>query len=103
MKFLCICDGGNVRSYALAVVLKERYKHEAIAIGRLRASRETIDMLCEWADMVVIMQPHMEESIDPKFKPKLRCVDVGVDRFGIYVHPELLPLVQTGASWLLQE
>jgi hypothetical protein len=101
MKFLCVCDGGNVRSHALAFILKHEFRQEAIAVGRLYFSKESMVLLCEWADRIVVMQPHMEASIDPKFKDKLRCVDVGVDRYGIWVHPELLPQVKTGAEWLL--
>lgn len=101
MKFLCVCDGGNVRSQALAYILHDERGHEAIPVGRLRLSADTLRMLCVWADIIVIMQPHMEESIAPEFKPKLRCADVGVDRFGIWIHPELLPMVRTAADWLL--
>jgi hypothetical protein len=100
-KFLCVCDGGNVRSYALAWVLHDQLGQEAIPVGRLRVSPETMKMMCEWADLIVIMQPHMEESILPEFKPKLLCVDVGVDRYGMWIHPELLPQAQDGAKWLL--
>ena len=102
MKFLCICDGGNVRSYALAMMLKMEYGQEAIAVGRLYTSEETMAMLCDWADWVVIMQAHMEESIPVEFKPKLLCFDVGEDRYGFYVHPELLPQVRMGAKWLVE-
>lgn len=103
MKFLCICDGGNVRSHALAYVLHDRFGHEAIPVGRLRVSAETMEMMCEWADVIVVMQPYMEESV-PKLEErrhKLRCVDVGIDRFGIYIHPELLEMVERGAAWLI--
>ena len=101
VKFLCVCDGGNVRSVALAFVLHEQMNHEAIPVGRLRVSKDTMSMLCTWADVVVILQPHMDESIPKKFKNKLLCVDVGPDRYGIWIHPELLPQVQEGAKWLL--
>lgn len=103
MKFLCVCDGGNVRSYALAYVLHDLRGQEAIAVGRMRVTQETMDMMCEWADTVVVMQPHMQESIKPIFHHKLKCVDVGLDCFGIYIHPELLPMVHKGADWLLSD
>jgi predicted protein tyrosine phosphatase len=99
-RFLCVCDGGNVRSYALAYVLHDLLGHEAIAVGRIRVTTETLALLCEWADTIVLMQPHMEDSVDAKFKAKLRCVDVGPDRWGVYVNPELLEMVKTGACWL---
>ncbi len=102
MNFLCVCDGGNVRSYALAYVLHDLRGHEAIAVGRLRVSASTMQYLCNWADRIVIMQPHMEESIPIGCKDKLRCVDVGPDRFGMWVHPELLQAVNRGADFLEQ-
>jgi hypothetical protein len=57
-------------------------------------------MLCEWADRIVIMQAHMVESVPEDLRLKTLSVDVGVDRFGIYIHPELLQMVQRGAEWL---
>jgi hypothetical protein len=100
MKYLCVCDGGNVRSHALAYVLHDLKGHEAIAVGRIRVSAETMDMLCGWADRVVLMQPHMMESIPESHRRKVLVTDVGVDRFGIYIHPELLAMVNAGADWL---
>jgi predicted protein tyrosine phosphatase len=86
MKYLCVCAGGNVRSVALAYVLKHELKgHEAIAIGGLTASKETVEMLCEWADFIVLMESHMTHFIQPKYNAKIKCVDVGPDVWG--VHP----------------
>lgn len=103
MKYLCVCDGGNVRSAALAFVLHDELGQEAVAVGRLRVSLVTLATFCDWADTVVIMQPHMIESIPAKHRAKTRCVDVRVDRYGIYIHPELLPQVREGAKWLLSQ
>jgi len=101
--FLVICDGGNVRSHALAYVLHDLRGHEAIAVGRLRVTMQTMETLSDWADRIVLMQPHMIESIPSRYHYKVRCVDVGPDRWGIYVHPELLAMVQQGADWLIDE
>lgn len=101
VKFLCVCDGGNVRSHALAFVLHDFHGVEAIPIGRLRVSPHTMDTMCLWADTIVLMQPHMIESIPIDHHHKVTCVDVGIDRFGIYVHPELLDLVKAGAEQLV--
>lgn len=49
MKYLVICEGGNVRSVALAQLIKES-GHEAIAIGMKYVSLETLDLLRDWAD-----------------------------------------------------
>ena len=99
MKYLCVCDRGNVRSYALSLVLK-RMNHEAIAIGRFTMKPETIKMLCEWADAVVLMEPHMRESIPELYHPKTWVIDVGPDRWGAQIDPELKDLVEEGAAFL---
>ncbi len=54
MKVLCICEGGNVRSVAMAQYLKEN-GHEAIAIGEKYTTDETFDMLSNWADKIMFM------------------------------------------------
>jgi len=102
MKFLCVCDGGNVRSQALAYTLHELRGHEAVAVGRIRVSKETLHLFCTWADYIVVMQQHMTESIEEEFLHKTRCVDVGEDRFGVSINPELFQMVQKGADWLLE-
>lgn len=102
-KFLVVCDGGNVRSQALSYVLHDLKGHESIAIGRQRVSKETLNYFCEWADIVVVMQSHMQESIDPKYSFKLRVVDVGEDNFGVSIHPVLFEMVKQGAEWLLKQ
>jgi hypothetical protein len=100
VKYLCVCDGGNVRSHALAYVLHDLRGHEAIAVGRLRVSAETLLMLCRWADRIVLMQNCMMESIPDDFRGKVLVTDVGPDRFGIYIHPELLQMAHAAADWL---
>lgn len=89
MKYLCVCDGGNVRSAALAFWLKHFAKQEAIAVGRLQVSKDTMNMLTEWADRIIIMQPHMIESISENHHDKVTVCDVGPDRWGVSIHPEL--------------
>lgn len=48
-RFLVVCDGGNVRSHALAYVLHDLKHHEAIPVGRLRVSAESMSHMCAWA------------------------------------------------------
>lgn len=102
-RFLCVCDGGNVRSFALAYVLHDLLGYEAVPVGRLRVSAKTLAVFCDWTDVIVIMQPHMEESVPERFKKKIRCMDVGVDRFGMSVNGELLEMVKRGADEMLTE
>lgn len=103
MKYLIVCDGGNVRSNALGFHLKWHHNKEAIAIGRLYMSPETLEMMSNWADKIVLMQPHMSESIPASYHEKVVVVDVGVDRFGINIHPELNTMVSQAAQWLVEQ
>ncbi len=52
MRFLCICEGGNVRSVALAQLIKEE-GHEAIAIGMKYHLYNSLNFLSTWADSVI--------------------------------------------------
>lgn len=99
MKFLTVCDGGNVRSHCMAVCLKERF-HEAIAIGRWACKPETIDMMCNWADVVILMEPHMKENIPEKYADKIYDINVGFDRYGVGINPELRTQCEEGMYYL---
>lgn len=101
MRYLCVCDGGNVRSHALAYHLKWIQKREAIAVGRIHVSKETMYMLTNWADRIILMQPHMIESIPKYFRSKCIVVDVGEDRWGVSIHPELNSIADQAAKWLV--
>lgn len=90
MKVLTICQGGHVRSVGMKYLLRYKYGHEAISAGWETVSSDTLRMLCDWADVVVIMQPKFERYISPDFKEKLLCYDVGEDNYGNPFHPILL-------------
>ena len=60
MKILCICQGGNVRSVAMAQHLKEK-GHEAIAIGMDHTSKETYKMLIDWSDKIIDMRIYFKD------------------------------------------
>lgn len=78
MKVLCICSHGNVRSVALAYLIKTIYKHEAIAIGIKPSSIETLKMLYAWADMIVVTTSGLGIKA-PTDINKIRLLDIGED------------------------
>jgi hypothetical protein len=88
VKFLCVCEGGNVRSVSLTYVLKYEFDQEALAASWAKCSQETLDMLGGWADKIVLMQPRFGDKF-VQWKEKLLVVDVGQDRWGNPFHPEL--------------
>lgn len=63
MKVLCICEHGNVRSVALAYLIKTIYGHEAIAVGHKNVSKDTMDMLMMWADKSIDVTKLVGEDI----------------------------------------
>ncbi len=86
--FLCMCEGGNVRSVGLAFQLKE-HGQQALACGWRFTNPKTLNMLCGWADYIVVMQAEMAKYIPEAWKNKVRIVDVGPDNYGYAFHPQL--------------
>lgn len=80
-KILCVCQGGNCRSVHLAYLLKYRYGVDAVAVGFERNSRETLDLLCQWADNIIVVQEAYKEMIAPRFIDKTHVMDVGEDKW----------------------
>lgn len=62
---------------------------DAIAVGWRFIKPDTLDMLCMWCDIIIVMQKEFEKYVNPKYASKLRIVDVGPDRFGTPFHKEL--------------
>ena len=81
MKVLCVCEHGNVRSVALAYLIKTIYKHEAIALGIKSSSENTREMLYEWADKIIYLDPSIVKNNEIKDKnlAKVSILDVGED------------------------
>lgn len=84
-RFLCVCQGGNVRSAALAGILKMHHGQDALACGVLSNSDDTLRVLAEWADYIVFMSQEIMPEWPPDLATEKIClVDVGPD---IYGHP----------------
>lgn len=83
MKILCVCGQGNKRSVFTRFVLNP--KHDAVAIGIDVNSQETINMLAQWADVILLAEPEMsvkfpidQHKIDKRFT-------IGEDNFPISI------------------
>lgn len=108
MKILCICNHGNNRSGGMASIIrssngpcidvteeyqKEYIKIEAIAVGAHGHSKETLEFLDTWANVVIDMSdniPIVQERLKKIFGDKYKRFDIGFDMFGSNAHPELL-------------
>lgn len=80
-RILCVCQGGNCRSVHLAYLLKYRYGADALACGYEGNANDTLEMLSNWADIIIVVQAFMKEKILVAQQHKVRVFDVGVDRF----------------------
>lgn len=87
-KFLCVCQKGCNRSVFLTYRFK-RHGHSSIPIGWMTESPETLRMMCEWADHVVVVQAEYKERIPLEFQAKVLVVEIGHDDWGPRWHPEL--------------
>lgn len=94
MKILCVCNGGCVRSVALAEFLKGTHGHDAIAAGTFWNTPDTLRMLCEWADLICPVDVRHTDNLPAEdtrrwvnapiwdFEKKLLVVPIGVDHWG---------------------
>lgn len=93
MKILTICEHGNVRSVAMAYLIKTIYqhKHEVIPVGIKDISAQTFQMLFNWCDKAVFMDKDLV-PIPLHENDKLALIDLGKDRWFNSKDQELLHL-----------
>ena len=95
MKIVTVCQRGNNRSAALAYILRdERGPNEVLNYGpEGGVSTETIDMLCDWADKIIVVVNEVDVPEKWRFK-RIYCSVGGPDRWGVGFNPELLSLLR---------
>jgi hypothetical protein len=81
-------------------LLKYHYGgHDALAASLGKNSKETLQMLAEWANLILICGPdHLvqmfNEKVTPTWQePKVKQVNIGRDNWGMSCHPALIPIV----------
>lgn len=80
MRILVVCEYGINRSVTIASQLKF-LGHDTISTGTNMTTRETMDMLSEWADRIIIVEPYMNTFIRAKDRDKIRLWDTGPDMY----------------------
>lgn len=93
MKILCVCSAGINRSGGMAYILKKNGQ-DALTVGADRNTPETINMLSQWADRIVVMEPKFKSYIPEPFRKKVRICDVGEDIYGSPTHHWLIKKVE---------
>ena len=91
-KILTVCSAGLVRSVGLADVLKVHFDADAIPVGIDGNTKETLLILYEWADWIILLMNEWKDRIPEKYQSKVKICEVGTDRFGSSRHPELIDL-----------
>ena len=89
--YLCICNGGNVRSAALAQIFKEA-DHEAIAIGMDHTSKESLEYFVNWADVVIDLSDDPDVHLELYAGDKYQRHYFGPDIWHDPRHPDLKTL-----------
>ena len=89
MKILCVCHSGNVRSVALARLLRKR-GHESIGVGIKQTT--LLPLLCDWAERIYPMDFEVGGQLSAQgYGTKLRSdYMVGPDDWKQPDHPDLL-------------
>jgi hypothetical protein len=93
MKVLCICDQGNKRAVFTRFLLG--HKHEALAAGVKTNSPETINLLCEWADKILLAELNMREYIPENYWYKIdNRFEIGPDIYKPSIRGHLKRIVR---------
>lgn len=104
MKFLTLCEGGAVRSVCLASVLRWEFGQDGVPLSGSKSGQDTVDMLSEWADYIVILWPPAAERILTKHAHKIRIFDIGPDVWKNSMHRDLLKIMlEKCEEWRLKE
>jgi hypothetical protein len=90
-RILVLCRGGRVRSVAVRKWLQDEsdIDCDVLAAGLAKNSRETIEMLVAWSDVVLVCAAHLLAEFSWLDSPKVWVVEIGSDIWGAENHPDL--------------
>jgi len=71
MRILCVCRSGNVRSVETKKCLNKGGYNDVLSVGSDLVSAHTLDMLCEWADIILLAKPEHGKNIKPGYRKKI--------------------------------
>ena len=90
---LTVCSAGLCRSVGLADVLKLHFEPADVVPVGINRNFGVLEILFQWADHIIVMQPQYAEKIPEQYKSKIKICDVGPDRYGHSHNPELIDQV----------
>ena len=92
MKILTVCERGLHRSTTAQWLLQHEHPDaEIISAGCKTLSAETMQMLYDWADKVVLLDGRYRDAIPAD---KLVLWDVGPDIFEHHLNPDLVRILR---------
>jgi hypothetical protein len=89
-RILVACRGGNVRSVAVAFLLKYKYSCDALAASFEKNDALTLALLMEWAETVIVTEGEHVRLVKEAYRDKVQLVDIGPDRWANPFDHELL-------------
>lgn len=93
MNILTVCQHGNVRSVGTRSILTKLGHRDVIAIGAENTTPETLEMLYDWAELVLVAEPQFAEFL-PDDEKVDKNFTIGPDTFGWYGKKELRHIIE---------
>ena len=90
-----ICRGGNIRSVAVAFLLKYKYSCDALAASFEKNDPSTLRMLVSWAQSIIVTEQGHLSLVPPEFAQKIQLVDIGRDVWAQPLDHDLLDKADT--------
>lgn len=80
MRILCVCRSGIYRSVETKRQLNERGYNDVIAVGSSKVKQDTFDILCGWADTILLAKPIHGKRIKDGYRFKIETkFNIGSD------------------------
>ena len=92
IKILCVCNQGNCRSVGTRMCLNNRGYTNVIAIGAINTSMNTLAMLWNWADLILLAKPTHKVFFPLSDKVYIKFT-IGEDKWGNPYNEELHKIV----------
>lgn len=103
MKVLCLCSSGSVRSVTIAHILKHDFKIDALSAGLDTNLPDTLKMLYQWADHIIIVEPQMLKQVPQQYRDKIILMDLGEDVWKRSLHPDLVKKIESKFEGLMHQ
>ncbi len=78
---LCVCEHGNNRSVTMAHILKYTDNFETLTAGLAYHTPETLKMLFDWAEVIVVPEYKLLSLVPEQYKSKIKYYNLGEDKY----------------------